>query len=230
MSHFVVAVFSHDPKDVDALLAPYDEQDEKYMEFCPCNESREKLEAEYQNFKDAYPDFDAFVKAEYGYEKCRGVWGQWYNPCAKWDWYQKGGRWNGMLRLKAGGTADEALVKEVDWLPDEAKLRAAERFWEVVVEGQPLQPGEQEEDFFSLWKPEYYVEQFGTKEHYAMAQASIMPFAMITADGEWLETGELGWFGAHSGTGDTRKTFENRFAQYVQENPDLYVTMVDCHI
>lgn len=230
MSHFIVAVFTHDPDDVETLLAPYSEQDEKYLQFCPCEETKEELERQYACEKENYPDFDAFMRRYFGYEKVRGVWGYWSNPDARWDWYEKGGRWSGMLRLKNGDTADEALVSEVDWAPDPDKQREAVRFWEVAVEGQPLQPGEKEEDFCSFWKPAYYTEQYGTKENYALAQASLFPFAMITADGEWMETGEMGWFGMHSGTGDTRKAFETCFTQYVQDHPDQYITMVDCHI
>lgn len=39
---------------------------------------------------------------------------------AKWDWYEKGGRWENTLSLKQGGTATEAIWRDVDtdkWKP-----------------------------------------------------------------------------------------------------------------
>lgn len=66
-------------------------------------------------YKDLYPDFDTFAKEYYGYEKNeQGRYGYMYNPKAKWDWYQHGGRWHNTLVLKSGKHVDEALWKQVD--------------------------------------------------------------------------------------------------------------------
>jgi len=43
-----------------------------------------------------------------------GVWST-YNPKSKWDWFEVGGRWDGMLVLKDGRTVNEAKKNEVDW-------------------------------------------------------------------------------------------------------------------
>src|SRR5690606_6757529 len=38
-----------------------------------------------------------------------------YNPQSKWDWYQIGGRWSGLLILLDGSTVDQARKGDIDW-------------------------------------------------------------------------------------------------------------------
>lgn len=47
--------------------------------------------------------FDDYME-EIGYSKDKktGKFGYWENPNKKWDWYQLGGRWSGLLRVKPG--------------------------------------------------------------------------------------------------------------------------------
>lgn len=39
----------------------------------------------------------------------------WYNPDAKWDWYQIGGRWSGELQLRANAAEDDYARGERSW-------------------------------------------------------------------------------------------------------------------
>ena len=233
MSHFVTAVFTRYGQDYEELLAPYNEQDEAFMEFEPCEETKEELQAKYQEVKDeySYQSFDQFMKEYYGYHQDQdGQWGYFTNPNAKWDWYQEGGRWDGFFRAKNGEMVNSELVSEIDFSPDQQAYDKAIRFWEVMVDGQPLKEGEAQGDFFTLWKPEYYREQYGTKEKYAMSQASVTPWAFVTADGDWVESGNMGWWGMSDATQDSRSAFDAAFKKYVEENPYMTVTAVDCHI
>lgn len=57
-------------------------------------------------FKDTYKTFEEFVDKWHGVEERdpkTGRYGYWENPNAKWDWYEVGGRWPGLLRIKSGG-------------------------------------------------------------------------------------------------------------------------------
>ena len=123
MSHFSVAVFSQDMGDVADLLAPFIEQVEPgspYAEFV----------------RDERADYDETAKAK----------GYWHNPNAKWDWYEIGGRWRGMLRLLPGrkgyrapldewtkdfvypeNACDAAFVKDCDFSGDSAAYAKALR-------------------------------------------------------------------------------------------------------
>ena len=56
----------------------------------------------YVKHNEKYKNFDDFVQDYGGYKKNEktGKYGYWENPNAKWDWYQEGGRWSGLLKLK----------------------------------------------------------------------------------------------------------------------------------
>ena len=85
MSHFVVVVVGD---DVEGQLAPFNEQDEKYLEW---------QEADV----DALDEFRKYgfgmTYAEYceenGYKLRGSKAGLMRNPNAKWDWWCVGGRW-----------------------------------------------------------------------------------------------------------------------------------------
>lgn len=87
MSHFSVAVFSQTPGDVEALLASFDEQVE------------------------AGSPYAEFVRnEEYDWDKTVGAKGYWRNPNARWDWWEIGGRWRGLLRLRPGKSGYTATL------------------------------------------------------------------------------------------------------------------------
>ena len=152
MSHFSVAVFSKMPGYVEALLAPFEEQvdpDSPYAEFVENEEC----------------DLDKTV----------GAGGYWHNPNARWDWWEIGGRWRGLLRLLPGKSGyrapvdrwskgfdypadrcDGARVADCDFSPDTSRVARLQREWEVLVEGAAQREGE---DFISIWKPEYYLQR-----------------------------------------------------------------------
>ena len=227
MSHFIVAVFSHDPDQVDALLAPYIEQVDP---------------------DSPYAEFDENEEGEL--DEATGKRGYWHNPNARWDWYTIGGRWCGYLKLLEGKTGrygndystrerqgfandrcDSALVKDCDFSPDEDAYRRALRFWDVVVEGRPS--AEDEKDIFtSIFKPDYYRQQYGTRENYARHQSDFLPYAYLTPDGEWHETGRMGWWGMDNATAKSREVFRESFQTFLKEAraQNLTITMVDCHI
>ena len=233
MSHFITAVFHHADEDIESLLAPFNEQDENYMKFYPTDYSKEELEKTYKEVKEVLgcKTLDEFMRKYYGFiQNEDGEWGYMSNSNAKWDWYQVGGRWNGFFRTKDGQDSNEALAKDLDLSPDPEVYRHALRFWEVIVEGSPLQGWEEEADFFSIYKPTYYIDQYGDKEHYAQSASSQAPWAFVTADGDWLEKGQMGWWCVSDATQETRSTFEDAYRQYVADHPDLIVTAVDCHI
>ncbi len=251
MSHFTVAVLSRFPNDVEGLLEPYNEDpsDPEYLEFVPAAETMNELRAKYRENEKSYVDFEDFLSQYYGYsfnDEHDKV-GYTCNPNAKWDWWRIGGRWPGELRLKEGccgsygpdteesnqvaGRCDQARLGDVDFSPDPATYEAAKRFWEVYVEGKALRKGEKRETFESYWKPEYFIEQYHDKETYARSVSEFSVWALVTPDGEWHEQGEMGWFGFSNATFDSRKSFMEQLQQaLVAGDPELYITIVDCHI
>lgn len=155
------------------------------------------------------------------------------NKDAKWDWYQIGGRWSGMLKKLDGTRCDECEVKDLDLSLDTELYNKAKRFWEVVVDKQPLTDVERPSDFFTMYKPEYYTEMYSDRDNFAKSQASFSTLAMLL-DGEWHEQGKMGWFGMSDTTSNSLKEYTKFFNKTLEElkktHPHATVTLVDCHI
>ena len=123
MSHFIGLVFVNtNENNLETMLEPYDEQDERFMDF---EDRTEEVEAEYDALPDEskdgrdkvhYPDLDNFAEAYFGYEKnLAGRYGYYHNTNAKWDWYAIGNRWDGYLIAKNGINYNQLDFDDVDW-------------------------------------------------------------------------------------------------------------------
>ena len=101
--------------------------------------------------------------------------------------------------------------------------------WEVVVEGD--KPRENE-NFFNLWKPEYYLERYGDKETFIRRESAFSTYAFVTAEGEWHEQGRMGWFCMDDATNESIASYEEAFQAYLEKarREGLAITIVDCHI
>ena len=253
MSHFCVLVIAHDEEEVENLLAPYDEEIsvEPYINRTKAEiiEDAKRIKKNIEERIKEDPDYkvndwnmkylnsrtdEQFYNANI-YEDCEydedGNELTTYNPKSKWDWYSFGGRWSGYLKTKSGDQVDICGLDELDLMPDKEKYERAIRFWEVVVDGDELKPGENKDDFFNLYKIEYYTNRYKDKFHYAKNCASFATFAVVTNDGEWHEKGEMGWFGESSDTGEDEDNWIENFSSLIKkEDQSLYAFMVDCHI
>ena len=254
MSHFVVAVLSHTPEDVGTLLAPYCEstEDPEYLEFEEASEPMDEIRSTFEREKAPGESLEDFVSRWYGYtyNEDLDAYGYRCNPNAKWDWWSLGGRWSDMIRLKRGchgnrgerswansdelprdGYCDQAQLKDVDLSPDPKAYDAAIRFWEVVVEGSPLQDGENSAQFHTFYRREYYLDQFRTKENYARICSSFTTWALVTPDGDWHESGTMGWFGTSNATPKSRSRYREFLrSTLANADPEMWLSIVDCHI
>lgn len=231
MSHFQVAVFHKPEQSIENMLAPYSESDEKYYVADPMTED-EIAEAKrgYTAKHNLFGSFDDYMRQMHGAKLIDGAWCRWYNPEARWDWWQTGGRWSGEVSTLDGEETDEDFVKNIDWTRDDDVYRHAIRFWEVYVDGKPLQEDEEEGDYDSIFKKEYYLERYGTAKQYATLSSSKSPYAYVSSDGKWHAPGTMGWFACDDATAETMIAYENEFTAYIATHPDEVVTMVDCHI
>lgn len=250
MSHYTVAVFTKEGQSVEDLLAPFDEsiEVEPYVSQTKeeiISESKEMKKRILERIKE--PDYEVdgwereylscetdedFYKAGIDYEEQYDEDGgllSTYNPNSKWDWYSIGGRWSGLLKRKDGLRVDSCLVKDLDRSLDSEAYNEAVRFWELIVEKQPLKDGEKMP--FNWYKEEYYFERYGTKDEYARQQASLQTYAVLTPDGEWYEPGKMGWWGiSHAGLEDDKAWDKNYYKFFEQAEDDWTITIVDCHI
>lgn len=174
--------------------------------------------------KALYSTFEDYMES---YEGCdgrdseTGRYGYWENPNAKWDYWGVGGRFADVDKIK---------VKDFDFTPNPEYYKKAERFWEIIVEGQPLKEGEKQP--FNFYKVEYYLKRYKNKETYAKIMSLFITYAVITPDGKWHQKGEMGWFGMSSDTADEAldwdMNYKSRFIDTA--DPEWFLTVVDCHI
>jgi hypothetical protein len=200
--------------------------------------------------KDRYPDYEEYLRDWHGVEDDERQ-GYDYNPKAKWDWYQLGGRWTGYFKLKPGkkgdlgeyslvsehraefGTADQALKKDIDFdkMEHEQFEKSSETYdkFEAAYKAGTLKPGD------GYW--EYGVENTGdrdnyvpeTREQYIKRCAPVRTFAVLK-DGVWIEKGEMGWFGIASNEKDPDE-WNNEYKKLIDSLPDnTLLSVYDCHI
>jgi len=55
-------------------------------------------------FEDFYKQYGGDWNGNSWKKNDEGIWEEWstYNPDSKWDWYELGGRWSGIIKLKEG--------------------------------------------------------------------------------------------------------------------------------
>ena len=182
-----------------------------------------------------------------------------YNPDSKWDWYEVGGRYAGLIAVKdgveidvpnfswgwdadsrekviaMGNKTDSAYVKDIDFSKmhrTEKDYNEAIRYWELVVDGaEPKNKEEEEAVKWSFYKPEYFIKRYKTKEKYAECDSSFVMWAVVK-DGVWYEKGQMGWWAMSSETDDEAVDWEiNFFDRFIKDLPeDTLITVVDCHI
>lgn len=223
MSHFTVAVATkkNSIEEVEKLLAPYSEN----------------LEVE------PYLDEDGDETT--------------YNPNSKWDWYEIGGRWNNHLivdrnnddvydkrGLLVPNYGDEvkghselkkvngAKIKDIKFDLINGGREKAVREWELFVEGQePQTPEEEDLVKWNMYIPQYYIDQYGTKEEYVRQSTMFSTWAFLNEQG-WCEQGSMGWWAMNDATKDSRIEYIDKLNEYIKspEHQEEYLFIVDCHI
>ena len=179
-----------------------------------------------------------------------------YNPDSKWDWWEIGGRWAGLLYVKDTSDGyignqswvfgksnsysceheglqkvDCAKIKDLVFPDSEQKAQEAARFWELYIEGQPAITEADKKLVESIWyRPEYYRDHYQTKENYVRCSATFTTYAAVTKDGKWHQQGQMGWFGMSSG--DDEVAWSDGYQKLIFDDADEddYITIVDCHI
>jgi hypothetical protein len=165
MSHFSCGVISNDGQTVEELLSPYSES----LNVAPyISTAKKELEEEHQkmikeaeepgswankNEKERHFSYSKmtlmeFTKNHYGDDALIDLEGNLlttYNPASKWDWYEIGGRWKGLLKVKrcyGDGRCDESHIAKVDWESlnriTKREEEESRRFWEIKVLGQKM--------------------------------------------------------------------------------------------
>lgn len=202
----------------DRLYSPYDDVFKKpdaipYGFLSSDYEVPEGLPRVNIPFTTLYPTIEDYLRDWCGYEETdpeTGKYGYWENPNHKWDWYEVGGRWEEWATETIGGTS--LRVGDIAFDP-ERERRKAEEWWDSKPDSLS----------FSL------AVRDRSKEEYLESQSHLSFRACITPDGKWHEVGEMGWWGMSSESGDERQDWDIHFAERFLTDPDLILTVVDCH-
>ena len=254
MSHFTVGVITRDPYNVDYLLRPYDENGTDYY----IKELYMSKEDYINSYKNEHPDTTLTDEQIYatandmytGIEE-DGIY-DYYNPDAKWDWYEIGGRWSNSLKVKKDaqfnmgghyskmGTpegkgryrwVDAAPLCEIEWdlmntVSPEQKKKASE-FWDKYVLNQ-----DPNYDAKFAYKREYYLDRYKTKEEYIKRTNIFTTHDLLVEDREWITVGDMGWFGCDGSTYDSETDYIKQFYDIVKapEYQNYWFVVVDCHI
>jgi hypothetical protein len=243
----------------EAIINSAKERKERVLQRKEKGEELDKYDIEYLNANTDEELYKLQIYEDESYDK-NGNHLTTYNPNSKWDWYEIGGRWNKILLVKeevkdieegtpSWGNLDSINKKAPEgfkWVTG-AKIKDIEfekaiefnntynksiRFWELYVEGQEPQNEEEKEMIkWEIYKKEYYIERYETKENYAKINSIFTTWALLDEKG-WHEKGEMGWFAIANDTKDSELLFIEKFTETIQkpENQDKYLVIVDCHI
>ena len=185
----------------------------------------EKLLAPYDENLEVKP-----YKDEYGEEST-------YNPKSKWDWYEIGGRWSGLLKLKDGKSGKKG-EPAYGCTPAEADEYDSCLTSDLNFEAMKQARYTQMESFENCWekkfyKPEYFNRMYPSEYIYIKTKTTFGTHSVITPDGNWHSCGEMGLFGCSSETPEEKQTFiDSYYEMFIKpaiEN-GWYITIVDCHI
>lgn len=142
-----------------------------------------------------------------------------YNPNAKWDWYQIGGRWeelipNNCCQIKdiknnTEGKSEEELIAE---RPDDYAR------WLRIQDGT----------INSFYKAEYLQKLYPTFKDYAR-QSEFTTYAVLDDEG-WKEPGEMGWFASTATPEGENEWYASYYDNFLKNNGEKWITVVDCHI
>ena len=227
MSHYAVAVFANSPREFDLLLEPYSEQDETYYTFHPVKNEDELKKRFEEKIAPINPGltYSEWLEDEGYYRNELGILGYSCNDNAKWDWYTLDGR-DYMYELKSDAVPEEdGSYRKNDYIyEDDSSLEEAEDFWEKYVLGKAPQ------EYYRLYKPEYYLERYGTKEQYLKEAKFSGPYAFVTPDGVWHAPGNVGWFACSDETAEEKNKYMDERNTYIASEDNPYVSFVDCHI
>jgi hypothetical protein len=201
--------------------------------------------------KDKYPVYEDYLKYYHGIDDIEKQ-GYDFNPHAKWDWYQLGGRWTGFFKLKPKsigklgepslvaerrakcGTADQAFKRDIDFekMKQDNFEEASETYdkFEKLCKEKVVEASTAYFDYGIHNKAkdaEHFIPE--SREEFIKRVAPLSTFAVVK-DGKWYEKGEMGWWGIVS----NEKNFDEWHEQFdkliEEQTEDTLLSLFDCHI
>ena len=230
MSHYTVSVVIPKTVTENCIKRYIDEKMEPFSEHLEVDPyigcTVEEMLERYNNYKernkgDIIESFEEYSKDycgagndEYGNALTT------YNPQSKWDWYEIGGRWSGIIETKESKEVNYARIKDIIFKKElnDLELQKIKKEYNQLIE---------KGDFYI---PEYYQKRYPTLESYIESQ-NFSTYAILDKEGNWHEPGQMGWFGVSSSTPEEEKDFQNKYMDIINlQDQDDWLVVVDCHI
>ena len=211
MSHFCVYVFRNKNTTVSELLAPYDENIElaPYVLYTK-EQAIAKVRSDIEKYRDSiYKEYLADpvkYKEKWGNNKNHINYIENEFPkILNWtdeECYEEIAKWK----------RDDGLVAEDGSILSKYNPKSKWDWYQIGGRWSNSIPGDE------VKMSEIPIEKIET------------PYAFITPDGEWVERGEMGWFGVGLNEMD-KDEWDVKFREYLKTlDKDIILTQVDCHI
>jgi hypothetical protein len=204
------------------------------------------LEPQGRLISEKYKTVEEFATKYHGYKIIGGKFGYYKNPKAKWDWYELGGRWSGVFKLKSGvkdsledevyktGYADQALKKDIDFEEmGKERLKKTEKTYRGFR--RLLKKDPERAVNVSFW--DYGILNIGDKDNFIpetrksflKRRKNFSTFAVLK-DGIWYEKGEMLWW-TFVYNEKAAEEWDAEFEKLINETPDdTLLSIIDCHI
>ena len=245
MSHFIGLVFLRPDADLEETLAPFNEQDEKYMEFV---DKTDEVKETWDKMPESCPSEGTYIKEIDRTDLVNEIWDEAEDVLSKEN---EGAIWTPYTKDKYPTPTAIAEDKGYKIVPDETK-RNGVRFVEEYVASWEFEPSKEKyptmdklaEYYFGYCKVNgkygymanpnakwdwycnggrwrgYLTNKEGKQTDVELLtevdwDKTDTPFCFVNANGEWIERGQMGWF-AMVANEKKGETWEEEFKAYVQ--------------
>ena len=245
MSHFIGLVFLRPSDDLEEVLAPFNEQDEAFMEFV---NKTDEVKEKWEKIPETCPSEGTFTEEIDRTDMVNEIWDEAEDvfPPEKED-----ALWRPYTKDKYPTPADIAKDKGYKVVPDETK-RDGVRFVQEYEAKWEYEPNKEKyptidklaKDYFGYRKVngkygymsnpnakyDWYSEGgrwsgYLTNKEGKTTNCELLtevdwdktdtPFCFVNDNGEWIERGQMGWF-AMVANEKKKETWEEEFKSYVQ--------------
>lgn len=191
----------------------------------------EKVAAPWTKIKDEfYQKADKSPDTDCGDCGGTGKYKSTYNPKSKWDWWVLGGRWTGYFEGKDFKPEDNPNNLETCFLCRGTGMRNDELGKSIRADkpeytcngcggtGRRLKHPPQWEKVPTDMMPVSSILKMDNP---------IIPYAVVTPDGEWHQKGDMGWFGISS---NEDNKWAEKFWEILKAHPNSLAVVCDLHI
>ena len=245
MSHFIGLVFLRPSDDLEEVLAPFNEQDEAFMEFV---DKTDEVKEKWEKIPETCPSEGTFTEEIDRTDMVNEIWDEAEDvfPAEKED-----ALWRPYTKDKYPTPADIAKDKGYKVVPDETK-RDGVRFVQEYEAKWEYEPNKEKyptidklaKDYFGYRKVngkygymsnpnakyDWYSEGgrwsgYLTNKEGKTTNCELLtevdwdktdtPFCFVNDNGEWIERGQMGWF-AMVANEKKKETWGEEFKSYVQ--------------